>query len=163
MTMADTIAVMQEGRIERLGAPGEIYDDPRTGFVANFLGASNMMTVNVVDAASGSVALAGADIRLRVRAGSIAPGESRLRIGVRPEKLHVAAIDEQTPGDNALEGVVVDASFIGVSTHYLINSPHVGQITAMVQNLSSRRFAPRERVKVGWLPEHTFVVHERPR
>jgi spermidine/putrescine transport system ATP-binding protein len=162
LTMADTIAVMHNGRIERMGAPAEIYDDPRTGFVASFLGASNMMTADVIDASRGTIALVESGIHLRVAPGSIEPGESRLRIGVRPEKLHLAAIDEQPPGENSVEGVVTDASFIGVSTHYLIRSERVGQITAMVQNLSSRRFAPGERVKVGWLPQHTFVVHDRP-
>ena len=58
MTMADTIAVMHKGHIERMGAPVEIYEDPRTAFVAGFLGASNLMG-GTVDGSTGRVALPG--------------------------------------------------------------------------------------------------------
>ena len=156
MTMADSIAVMHQGRIERMGTATEIYEDPRTGFVAGFLGASNLMHAEVVDAFAGEVALA-QGVRLRVSPDRLPAGGKQVRLGVRPEKIRLASVDSPMEG-NALEGRVVDASFIGVSTHYLIETGALAQLAVMAQNLEDRRFAPGDRVQAVWRPEHTFIV-----
>jgi spermidine/putrescine transport system ATP-binding protein len=153
MTMADAIAVMQAGKIERMGTPTEIYEDPRTGFVAGFLGASNLMGGKLEGT---RVLLAGgATIQLTPgRAASSGP----IQIGVRPEKIKLHPVGEESAPVNRLTGKVTDASFIGVSTHYLIDSPEVGELSVVVQNLDDRRFALGEEVMAAWQPEHTFVV-----
>jgi spermidine/putrescine transport system ATP-binding protein len=156
MTMADTIAVMNEGRIERMGTATDIYEDPRTGFVAGFLGASNMMHADVVDASTGEVTLA-EGIRLRVAPDRLPATGHKVRLGVRPEKIHLAPADSPTEG-NVLAGRVIDASFIGVSTHYLVETGAVAQLAVMAQNLDDRRFAPGSSVQAVWRPENTFVV-----
>ena len=156
MTMADTIAVMNEGRIERMGTATEIYEDPRTGFVAGFLGASNLMHADVVDASSGEIAL-GEGNRLRVSPDRLTPGAQKVRLGVRPEKIHLVSADSPAEG-NVLIGRVVDASFIGVSTHYLVETTAVEKLAVMAQNIDERRFAPGSRVQAVWQPENTFVV-----
>lgn len=154
MTMADTIAVMNKGKIERMGTAAEIYEDPRTSFVAGFLGASNLMQADVADASSGEVTLAGG-ISLRVDPGRLAG--TKVRIGVRPEKIHLADAGAAAEG-NVLPGRVIDASFIGVSTHYLIETAAVDRLAVMVQNLDEHRFAPGSEVQAVWRPENTFVV-----
>ena len=156
MTMADTIAVMHKGRIERMGTATEIYEDPQTGFVAGFLGASNLMQADIVDASTGEVVLAQGR-RLRVSPGRLPAGEKQVRLGVRPEKIHLVPVDAEIEG-NALEGLVIDASFIGVSTHYLVETGAIAQLAVMAQNLDDRRFAQGDRIKAVWRPEHTFVV-----
>jgi len=156
MTMADTIAVMHQGRIERMGTATEIYEDPRTGFVAGFLGASNLMQADVVDASIGEVVLA-QGTRLRVSADQLSGEGRRVRLGVRPEKIHLTPADSPVEG-NALAGRVIDASFIGVSTHYLVETEPIAQLAVMAQNLDDRRFAPGDSVQAVWRPEHTFVV-----
>ena len=156
MTMADTIAVMHKGRIERMGTATEIYEDPQTGFVAGFLGASNLMQANVVDASQGEVALAGG-ARLRVPPDRLPGGASTVRLGVRPEKIRLAQPDGPADG-NILPGRVIDASFIGTSTHYLVETGAVAQLAVMAQNLGDRRFNPGDSVRAVWRPEHTFVV-----
>jgi spermidine/putrescine transport system ATP-binding protein len=156
MTMADTIAVMHKGRIERMGTATEIYEDPQTGFVAGFLGASNLMQADVVDASRGEVALTGGT-RLQVPPDRLSAGDKRVQLGVRPEKIHLAESDSPVDG-NIIAGRVIDASFIGTSTHYLIETGAVAQLAVMAQNLGDRRFNPGDPVQAVWRPEHTFVV-----
>jgi spermidine/putrescine transport system ATP-binding protein len=155
MTMADTIAVMHQGRIERLGSPTEIYEDPRTPFVAGFLGASNLMSGRVsgteVGLANGTV------LRLTdLQAARCTPDE-QVQIGVRPEKIRFANGDEEAALVNRLTGRIVDASFVGVSTHYLVDVGGIGEMAVVVQNLGGIR-TRGEDVTLAWRPEHTFVV-----
>ncbi len=154
MTMADTIAVMNKGTIERMGEPAEIYDDPRTPFVASFLGASNLM----VGKASGSDRIALDDgTSLVVGNHGRREGET-VQLGVRPEKIRLASEQSELTTPNTIGGKVTDASFIGVSTHYLIDTGPGGEIAVVVQNVSAKRFAPGSQVILGWQPEHGFVV-----
>lgn len=155
MTMADTIAVMHKGRMVRMGTATDIYEDPRSVFVAGFLGASNLMHADVVDGSRGEVSAQGT--RLMVDAQKLPSGGGKVRLGVRPEKIHLASADTPVEG-NIMPGRVVDASFIGVSTHYLVETEAISQMAVMVQNLGDHRFAPGDRVQAVWRPEHTFVV-----
>ena len=159
MTMADTIAVMNKGKIERIGDPAEIYEDPRTAFVANFLGGSNLMPVTVVDPTAGSVATADGTTLL-VPPKALGAGASGLRVGVRPEKLNVHRPGSGDVPPNVLKGRIMDASFIGVSTHYVVKTETAGDLSAVVQNLTGDRFAPGEEVALGWHPERSFVIHD---
>ena len=155
MTMADSIAVMNNGRIERLGTPHEIYDNPQSSFVAAFLGSSNLVEATVVDRARGELAIG--TRRVHVLPERLPEGASGVKIGVRPEKLGVHG-----PGDtaavNTLTGTIADVSFIGVSTQYLVDTELGTSMAAVQQNTGGRRFAPGEQVILGWAPEHTFVV-----
>jgi spermidine/putrescine transport system ATP-binding protein len=167
MTMADRIAVMRAGRIEQLGAPEELYERPATEFVAGFLGVSNLLDAEVVGR-NGSLA----DLRLadgtQVRAPADALGDStNVRIGIRPEKLHVQALAEgdMTEADreaNVIEGNVLDASYIGVSTQYLVETADGRRLTVYAQNLETsgagEAHAGGQRVRLTWKPQHTFVI-----
>ncbi|RHW23392.1 ABC transporter ATP-binding protein [Nocardioides immobilis] len=160
MTMADTVAVMNQGRIEQLGAPEELYDLPRTTFVANFLGRSNLV--------AGSVAAKNAKtVSVQVENGLvIAPtaravaSEGKVWVGVRPEKVHLREPNEDGPAGNVLHGgVVSDVSFVGVSTEYLVRMPWGQELTVFEQNhTSSRRFRPGDPVDLTWADEHTFLL-----
>ncbi|HSL26438.1 MAG TPA: ABC transporter ATP-binding protein [Acidimicrobiia bacterium] len=157
MTMADTIAVMNQGRIERMGEPTEIYEDPRTGFVASFLGASNLMQARVVSSGRGELAVDGGT-PIWIQPERLQSGASLVLIGVRPEKLHLSEPQVPAHPPNVLPGVVTDVSFTGVTTQYLIATDAVGELVVVVQNLGDRRFHRNDEVTVGWYPEHGFVV-----
>jgi spermidine/putrescine transport system ATP-binding protein len=86
------------------------------------------------------------------------PNETEVNVGVRPEKIKLFAPGDESAPANRLAGKVTDASFIGVSTHYLVDTPQAGEMTVVVQNLDDRRFAFGEDVVVAWQPEHTFGV-----
>jgi spermidine/putrescine transport system ATP-binding protein len=160
MTMADTIAVMNAGRIEQLGDPASIYELPHTVFVANFLGQSNLFAGTRVATNPGMVEVLANGVKFLVpTARNSAPGDEVI-VGIRPEKMTVLDIPdrEKVPsGNNALEGRVVDVSYAGVSTQYLITLAWGQNITVFEQNVVvGDRSSVGDQVLVHWSPEHTF-------
>ena len=151
MTMADRIAVMNAGRIEQLGAPDELYERPRTAFVAGFLGISNLL--RGVVAGPDAVKLADGTT-IRVRAGSLAGRTEDVAVGIRPEKIRP---DDQDP--NALLGVVRERAYIGVSTQYIVETRN-GSVTVVVLNdrPGTVPHNPGDHITLSWDPEATFVV-----
>jgi spermidine/putrescine transport system ATP-binding protein len=147
MTMADSIVVMNDGHIEQMGDPAELYERPATAFVANFLGVSNLLpgTVEGADAVrldSGSV--------LCVTADAIGGRRGAVSVGIRPEKLRIA-----DGGTNTLSGEIVDRAYVGVSTQYVVRTP-MGDVSVYVQGAGSQ--APGERMELSFEPDATFVV-----
>jgi spermidine/putrescine transport system ATP-binding protein len=149
MTMADAIAVMHDGRIEQLGAPSELYERPRTRFVAGFLGVSNLLFGTYEG--DGVVRCEGGAV-LRVPAAGGRSGE--VSVGVRPEKIRLGGGEE-----NSLEGEIAERSYIGVSTQYIVATPQ-GDITMYIQNAEpvAGGARPGDQVTISWSPESTFVV-----
>jgi spermidine/putrescine transport system ATP-binding protein len=97
MAMADRIAVMNEGRIDQLGAPSEIYDRPSTPFVADFIGDMNHLEGTLERDDEQLVAVVG-DARFGIgRVVREAPAGSRVRVGIRPEEVHANTRGEGTP------------------------------------------------------------------
>ncbi|MDI9888322.1 ABC transporter ATP-binding protein [Streptomyces sp. HNM0645] len=163
MTMADTVAVMNGGRVEQLGAPSDLYENPQTTFVANFLGTSNLIEAEVAEAAGGQVVVTAADAKLRLpsaRCATMPSAGGKLLVGVRPEKISLAHADdagEITEGRNRFTGKIADSSFIGVSTQFVIDSPVCPELEVYVQNVErDPRLVPGAEVVLHWNPEHTF-------
>ena len=168
MTMSDRIAVMRAGRIEQLGDPSQLYERPATAFVAGFLGVSNLLDAVVKDRDGDMTWLELATgARVRAPANGLTAG-STVRVGVRPEKLHLghlAAGATATAADaetNVLEGNVQDASYVGVSTQYVIMTDDGQEIVVYSQNLevsgARDQLSIGERVRLSWKPRHTFVI-----
>ena len=171
MTMADTVAVMNRGVIEQMGPPEELYEKPRTTFVANFLGQSNLVRGRVVEHAGSDLLtldLHGAKVRAPRPADGKLDGD--VLLGVRPEKVRLlpdgaadGAADSAADwarGENVLVGGrVVDVSFIGVSTQYLVRMPWGQSLGVFAQNSGAAPAARRgDEVAVAWLPEHGFLL-----
>jgi spermidine/putrescine transport system ATP-binding protein len=149
MTMADTIAVMNGGRIEQLGPPAELYERPATAFVAGFLGASNLLPGTVEG--TGAIRLAdGTLVRATTngRTGQVAAG-------VRPEKITIGA----GGGANELAGTVSETAYIGVATQVVVRTA-AGIVQVFAQNMDAggRVPGPGTNVVLSWAPESTFVV-----
>jgi spermidine/putrescine transport system ATP-binding protein len=164
MTMADTIAVMNRGVIEQMGAPSELYDNPQTTFVANFLGQSNLIEVDIRGPQGDFVAVdmqgTLASIPTERAHVSGTPGE-KAWVGIRPEKVLIAHVGEDidAPGNSIPGGVVSDVSFIGVSTQYLVRMPWGQEIQVFEQNTGRRRlFRNGEQVDISWRPEYAFLL-----
>jgi len=148
MTMADGIAIMNNGRIEQLGSPADLYEQPQTAFVASFLGISNLLPG----------AVSGPD-RVRLDEGTevrIAPGTlngrtGRVAVGVRPEKIRIGHGEE-----NRLSGRLLETAYVGVATQYVLET-RAGNVSVYVQNSEpgARDQAPSE---ISWSPDSTFVV-----
>lgn len=162
MTMADTVAVMNAGRVEQLGDPADLYENPRTTFVANFLGTSNLI--------EGEVVSTGTDIVVSASGGKLRlPGDrcpaptaqgGKLLLGIRPEKISLAHRDDAdaiADGRNRVTGRIVDSSFIGVSTQYVVESPAGKSLQVYEQNIErDSRLTPGAEVVLHWNPAHTF-------
>jgi spermidine/putrescine transport system ATP-binding protein len=166
MTMSDRIAVMRAGRIEQLGSPEELYERPRTTFVAGFLGVSNLLDGEVIERTNGlAVVRLGDGTTLRAPADDVT-GTGPVRVGIRPEKLRVVSSgDGETKSEpelNTISGTVVDASYVGVSTQYLVRTADGHVLTVYAQNLetsgASEILSDGQEVCLGWKPQHTFVI-----
>ncbi|MFJ3824856.1 ABC transporter ATP-binding protein [Streptomyces nodosus] len=163
MTMADTVAVMNGGRVEQLGSPADLYENPKTTFVANFLGTSNLIEAEVDSRSGGSIVLKAGGGRLSLpeaRCSAPATAGGKVLVGVRPEKISLTHADdagEIPEGRNRITGTVADSSFIGVSTQYVIDSPVCPGFEVYCQNIDrDDRLVPGAEVVLHWNPAHTF-------
>ena len=161
MTMADTIAVMNAGKVEQLGPPGELYDAPATVFVANFLGQSNLVRGRVTGRSGQDVVLDVHGRKLVVPEARNQAAGAEVFVGVRPEKIRMTTTDTAVggAGDNTLDGTVSDASFVGVSTQYLVRTPWDQELMVFAQNAGAEPpVTPGTRVVLRWDPVHTFCL-----
>ncbi|HET7689931.1 MAG TPA: ABC transporter ATP-binding protein [Nocardioidaceae bacterium] len=160
MTMADTIAVMNQGVIEQMGAPADLYENPVTTFVANFLGQSNLLLSETVESGA-DVVVSCHGQKLGVEQSRAHATESRGWLGVRPEKIVADPAGTVVQnGHNVLTGgVVTDVSFIGVSTQYLVQMPWEQEIMVFEQNTGQRTsLRTGDKVDLSWRREHSFLL-----
>ena len=137
LTMSDRVAVMSNGRIEQIGSPVEIYEQPATEFVAGFIGISNLLVRNGV------------------------------KFVVRPEKIRMLAEDEQTePGMQVEPGTVEEVVYVGMSTRYTVRLDRGEHLVAVRQNMDAagdaQKFQGRP-VRLAWTADHTYVLEEKER
>jgi spermidine/putrescine transport system ATP-binding protein len=165
MDMADTVAVMNNGNIEQLGAPEALYERPKTAFVAKFLGQSNIFIGKVAESNSETTSI---DFNGKKITGLTSRSEKhsgKIAIGVRPEKTNFHAEEPSaTSGLNVLgPGEITDIRFTGVSNQYQIDIPNVGEITVFAQNVGrSPVIELGAKVFVSWKVEHSFGLADLP-
>jgi spermidine/putrescine transport system ATP-binding protein len=165
MTMADTIAVMNKGEIEQLGAPEELYELPRTAFVANFLGQSNLFTGPVLSASGETIVIDIAGRRIEVPRDRAQRHAGEITVGVRPEKLALLTAEPKPASGLNLVGPgrVVDVSFSGVSTQYQVQVPGLGMLTVFAQNMVFGSVVNvGAEVWLTWNLDHTFGLADDP-
>ncbi len=165
MTMADTVAVMNKGEIEQLGAPEELYELPRTAFVANFLGQSNLFTGSVTGSTSNSITVDVEGVKITVPTKRAQRHAGEVTVGVRPEKLHLhTEAPKKAAGTNSLgPGRIIDVSFSGVSTQYIIAIPGIGTVSVFQQNMTFGPLAGEgAEVWVSWDVDHGFGLADEP-
>ena len=133
LTMSDRLAVFNDGRIEQVGAPAEVYEHPASEFIAGFVGVSNVLE----------------------RGGR--------RFTVRPEKIRLLGDGEHPEqGVEVEEGRIRDVVYVGAITRYHVELDTGGELTVVSQNLESGSSEVLERqgsrVRLCWRPEHVFVI-----
>jgi putative spermidine/putrescine transport system ATP-binding protein len=137
LTMSDRIAVFNQGKVEQIGSPAEIYEHPATPFVAGFVGVSNLVSGPVAERITGSPKT----------------------FSIRPEKIHMADQQEQ-PGADMLcaDGRVRDVVYLGLYTRYLVELEGGGDLVVVEQNLKSTSMdvmtARGHNVRLLWQKEH---------
>ena len=164
MDMADTVAVMNQGHIEQMGAPEALYDRPKTAFVAKFLGQSNIFVGDVQESGD-VVSMSFKGSKLSALAKRCEKTSGKVAFGVRPEKTQ---FHEEKPADdsglNVLgPGQITDIRFTGVSNQYQIEIPGVGEITVFAQNIGRSPVVELgATVWVSWKVEHSFGLSDLP-
>jgi spermidine/putrescine transport system ATP-binding protein len=160
LTMSDRIAVMNSGRIEQIGDPGQVYDRPVTTFVAGFIGVSNLMPGTVRKSGrSGEVEL-DSGVKVSTDVDGFNPGE-RCHAVVRPEKLYLGRGGRDEP---TVEGLVESSLYLGTSTQLIVRLDGEVRMTVLVPNTdeADRQQLPGggANVKLSWAPAHMHVVRE---
>jgi spermidine/putrescine transport system ATP-binding protein len=127
LTMSDRLAVMSHGRIEQIGSPIEVYEEPSTAYVADFLGVSNMM--RATGDGSGRVRIG--DFQLTAARGEVG-ARGRVRVVVRPERVHLE--EHGTSGDNRIPGMVERVLYVGSTIQVIVHLAHGETLQAWLQN-----------------------------
>ena len=132
LSMSDRVAVMNEGRIDQIGTPQAIYENPATVFVADFLGVSNLMDATAERASAGGCAVRIGEFTLRAQCGDI-DARGPVKVVVRPERLQLMAFD-QLERDNSLPGMVERTVYVGASMQVMVRLPTGITMQASVAN-----------------------------
>ena len=141
LTMSDRIAVFNEGKVEQVGSPADVYEHPSTPFVAGFVGTSNLVSGEVAQRITGS------------------PN----RFSVRPEKIHLSAVDQKIESDMFVaNGSVRDVIYLGLYTRYLVELEGGGDLVVVEQNLKTTSMdvtkIKGQKVRLLWKKEHVSYV-----
>jgi len=132
LTMSDRLAVMHEGKIVQIGSPRQVYEEPADTYVADFLGVSNLMEVDVVEQGPGT--------QCTVKVGETALDVDRSDVAalgtahavIRPERVRIE--EHSSAGPNRVPGMVERLVFLGAATQVLLRLAPGAQLQALVQN-----------------------------
>jgi spermidine/putrescine transport system ATP-binding protein len=161
LTMSDRIAVMDDGKVEQLGSPRDIYEHPRTRFVAGFIGTSNLLTGTVTRMDGDRAVIEfgpGERIIVPVPDRVVREG-SQLELTVRPEKIDLATVQRAGEGC-ALRGTVTEVVYLGTSTNFSVSTTAGSDVVVFQQNSASAAdvAARGDSVWLSWQPEHSYPI-----
>ena len=131
LSMSDRVAVMSKGKIEQVGTPAEVYEDPATVFVADFLGISNLMDAQVIAACDGGCTVAIGDSRLTAGCGDTA-ARGAVKVVARPERLTL--LEHGALADNTLPGMVERTVYVGSNLQVMVRLATGVQLQASITN-----------------------------
>ncbi|MBE9101507.1 ABC transporter ATP-binding protein [Vacuolonema iberomarrocanum] len=160
LSLSNRIAVMNNGRVEQIGTPNEIYEHPRTPFVADFIGDTNLLQ-GCVETAEGSTLQILTDSGMRV---SVPPTEGwdgaigrALVLSIRPEKVHIGA-QKMSTDENCYEGRVSTIMYLGTHVQYVVDLMSGDRITVLEPNRQGHLFAPNDTVCVSWKTQDCLAL-----
>ncbi|MEV6864748.1 ABC transporter ATP-binding protein [Streptosporangium subroseum] len=159
LTMSDRIAVMNDGQVDQLASPREIYERPATPFVAGFIGTSNLLSGTVDRITSGFAVLKlGGEDRVLVAGESHRAGDP-IAVTVRPEKIRIST--EEPAGDvSVVRGTVFEVVYLGLYNSYAVSLADGAEVTVFQQNaVDSTSTAERgDAVWLSWQPQHSYAI-----
>lgn len=143
LTMSDRIAVMSAGNLQQIGTPSEIYEEPANKFVADFIGETNLLDVDVIDKRSdcATVAVRAEGTGNETSAPFETPYHNRIFLGptaklsIRPERISLLLSSSEEKAH--LNGIVKESIYMGTDTQYIVETNTGGEILSRSQNISS--------------------------
>jgi putative spermidine/putrescine transport system ATP-binding protein len=163
LAMSDRIAVMNGGRVEQVGTPVEIYDQPQTRFVADFIGDTNIFRGRRITMENGGGLAVEADLVLALPPSVTAAGDTTLSVALRPEKIRLSPDCGRTlaaPGTSAA-GIVESANFLGGAVLYRIALASGRHVLAQQPNTGAGPLhAPHARVTLHWSPGDLVILKD---
>jgi spermidine/putrescine transport system ATP-binding protein len=162
LTMSDRIAVMNDGVIEQLGPPRDIYEHPATRFVAGFIGTSNILSGDV-GSVSGDRAIILSDgdqhVEVPLREGLSAVAGNTVELTVRPEKIDLK-LDAADCAACRLRGTVTEVVYLGTSTNYNVTTSAGAEVMVYSQNSANDASGPQrgEQVWLHWDPANSYAI-----
>ena len=160
LAMSDRIAVMNGGRVEQTGNPREIYDRPRTAFVADFIGSLNVLDLRIDElVGENAVIRLGEDERIVVPvAPGHRPGET-IRVAVRPERVQIEPSGTRMlDGGSRLEGTIAEIVFLGMYTQFHVDTRAGRLVCHRLADETLQPLEPRSSVTMSWDPEHASLL-----
>jgi putative spermidine/putrescine transport system ATP-binding protein len=156
MAMSDRICLMNNGRIEQIGTPQELYFQPRSVFVAEFLGESNVLEGAVTERGATTLLIADEGLQIRAAGDGGAQLGEKVRFIVRPESIRLLAPGEAA--DNVVAGTLKESVFVGGISRHFVTLP--GGVVLSAKQLTSQPTLPRpgDAVRVGWSATQTLVL-----
>ena len=162
LTMADRIAVMDDGALLQVGAPSDVYNKPRTTFVATFLGETSSFQ-GTVDSITGDLAHISMDdgFRTAIRHGTALAEGQRLIASIRPERVRISA-EKPAQEENVFSGVVDFVSYLGAYVVYMIRIDDGQTLIRASEPIPSGRasFAEGDHVFASWDVDHVVYIQD---
>jgi putrescine transport system ATP-binding protein len=162
MTVADRIAVMDHGRLIQVATPAEIYEQPNSRWVADFIGDVNLIEGRVVElGAVGTVIASGAAGQLRVASSVAAQPGDTVWAALRPEKIRIAHEASSAAGENCVDGQVWSIGYLGDLSIYKVRLDNGFVLQAALANVSrlvERPIGWGDRVRLTWAPDAAVVL-----
>ena len=161
LTMSDRIAIMHQGRIIQIGRPEEIYEQPATRFVADFIGETNFFEGKILACEPPLVTVDVQGIKMTVL--GIAPFENgrEVVIAIRPEKISLSK-ESKASIANHFTGLIEEVVYFGTDTRYLVRLGDDLVLTVRQQNLDHSAFRRGDRVYLGWPSQGAQVLNPEP-
>ncbi len=168
ITMADRIAVMNEGVMLQIGTPREIYEHPGTHFVADFIGETNFIAGTLIERSAdgcGRVRLGDDTVIKAQLSGTLESSGGPVTVAIRPERIGIArggnSIDKSDPDQTVLNALLSDSQYIGTDTRYTVRIGDTIELVVRIQNIGERdsaSFTIGQPVKVFWQQSSTTVL-----
>src|SRR4051812_22908234 len=157
LAMSDRIAVMNNGRVEQIGEPREIYEHPTTSFVADFIGSLNALEFTVHELVGGyAVMRLGESDRIVVPVGPGVHAGDSFQVAVRPERVQIGGTAPD--GGSRLEGTIAEVVYLGMYTQFHVDTPAGRVVSHRLAEESLAPLALESRVQLSWEPEHTSIL-----
>lgn len=162
LTMSDRIAVMDHARVAQLGTPAEVYENPRTAFVASFIGESNFVHGTIRRLSNGVAEVDGPDGGFAVPAPAGARTGDTVDIAVRPEWMDLVAPHAVPPGENHLLGAIAEVIYLGETIHVLVALGSGRSVKVALRNEGQLGnpipWQRGQRVAAAWRPDDCQVL-----